>query len=376
MARATDDGSGVCYFLGNITSHILHALPLWKSTGGEFVVLSRAARERLEPYGVPVRVVDDIPYAWRRTGPRFERTDQYLHVPSSARRTVAYLEEHARVVLFYELFDFGRPLRLRGPRTVFMSHGNGIKPYFTGRNRVRLANDHYAVAAPGPYGREVLAGLGVRRDVLVDLGIARTDEVLARRGPRTMTTQLRKVVGDVDGSSVFTYVPTYWGPTSVDTLGFELVAGVRDNQVLLVRLHPQTPDRIVAAYRLAASRRPHVHLLHADRQGLGLLDVLAAADAIVGDVSSVMIEALLLDKPLVFAVDDASKGMLTRDHPISRVVEKSAHLWPGTRDHAATLDAAVGAGIDSSVWEATKQQLFFHADGTSVQHIAEFVRTL
>ena len=115
---------------------------------------------RLEPYGVPVRVLDDLPRRWRRTGPRFVRTDQYLHVPGAARRTVRFLEDRARVVLFYELFDFGCRGRLHGPKTLFLSHGNGIKPYLSGRDRVRLVAAHDYVAAPGPYGRSAMERRG------------------------------------------------------------------------------------------------------------------------------------------------------------------------------------------------------------------------
>ena len=90
---------------------------------------------------------------------------------------------------------------------------------------------------------------------------------------------------------------------------------VRPDQVLLVRLHPQTPEPIVARYRRLADERPHVHLMLDDSPGRGLLDLLAAADVVVGDLSSVMLEAVLLDKPLVFAVDEESTPILTGSTP-------------------------------------------------------------
>ena len=366
--------TGIYYFLGNITSHITHALPLWQAIGGEVIVLSQAAAARLEPYGVPVRVVDDLPRRWRRTGPRWVRTDQYLHVPAAATRTLRFLEDNARVVGFYQLFDFGRR-RLRGPRTVHLGHGNWIKPYFSSRNRVELLRQHDHVAAPGPYGRSVMEALGIESCRLRDLGVARSDEVVARKGPRVLTPELRRVVGDPGGARGFTYVPTFWGTSSVAGVGLRLVEQVRDDQVLLVRLHPQTPGHLVEAYRSRAAGRRNVHLVLDDAPGRGLLDVLAAADVVIGDVSSVMLEAILLDKPLVFVVDDSSIGMLTGEHPVSGVVDSSV-LLRADDDLPSRLDAAVEGGIDSPAWQAAKERLFYHGDGTSVRHLQEFIESL
>jgi CDP-glycerol glycerophosphotransferase (TagB/SpsB family) len=184
------------------------------------------------------------------------------------------------------------------------------------------------------------------------------------------------MIGDVGEARVVTYVPTYWGPSSVEGLGLELVQQVRSEQILLVRLHPQTPEPIVARYRQLADERPHVHLMLDDAPGRGLLDLLAAADVVVGDLSSVMLEAVILDKPLVFAVDQESAPLLTGEHPVSAVVAESTVLRPGATDIASSLAAAMSRGIDREVWARTTDELFFHADGTCVQHIAGFVRSL
>lgn len=374
MSQPPADRSEVVYFLGNVTSHVVHALPLWREIGGEFVVLSHEACRRLETYNVPVRALDDLPRRWQRTGPRLRRTDQYLHVPGSAARTLRFLEDNARVVVFYELFDFGRR-RPRVSHTVHLGHGNWIKPYFSGRNRVELLGRHDHVVAPGPFGRSVMEAMGIESRQLRELGVARSDEVVARKGPRKLTPELLRVIGEPAGAHIFTYVPTYWGPSSAESVGLELVRSVRDDQIMLVRLHPQTPGRLVAAYREAARSRPHVHLLLGDAPGLGLIDLMAAADAVIGDVSSVMLEALLLDKPLVFAGGDDALEIL-HGHPITQVVERSTVLRPGASAVDLALDSALTAGIDSLLWAETKRRLFYHADGTSVRHLADFIGSL
>lgn len=61
---------------------------------------------------------------------------------------------------------------------------------------------------------------------------------------------------------------------------------------------------------------------------------------------------------------------------MSAVVARSTLLPPRATDLAAALDAAVSRGIDREVWAGAIDQLFFHADGTCVRHIAGFVRSL
>ena len=376
MSGTSVSGDGVYHFLGNITSHVVHALPLQRELGGEIVVLSEQARQALAWVDAPVRAIDDLPRRWRRTGRRFTRTDQYLHVPRAARATTRFLEEHARVVLFYELFDFAPAVRLRRPRTVFLSHGVSIKPYLSGRGRLQLLRECDFVAALGPHNRNVLLKSGLEPHRLVNLGLARTDEVVARRGTRTLSPELARLLGPHDSAKVFAYLPTFWGASSVGTVGLRIVSEMSPEHALLVRLHPQTPPELVDRYRALVRSRPHVQLLQGDAPGLGLLDVLVGADAVIGELSSVMLEAILLDKPLLFAVDDDSLDILRGEHPLRAVVEHSTLVRQDFRDLGRTLHQAVDRGIDCGVWRNAADEMFYDADGTSVRHISDFVRSL
>jgi hypothetical protein len=369
-------GDGVYYFLGNITSHVVHALPLQRLLGGEIVVLSEQARQALAWVDAPVIAIDDLPQRWRRTGRRFTRTDQYLHVPRAARATTQFLEERARVVLFYELFDFAPAVRLQQPRTVFLSHGAPIKPYYSGRDRIRLLREYDHVAALGPHNKQFLLEAGVEPDRVVDLGLARTDEVVARRGPRRFSPEIARLLGPHDREKVFAYLPTFWGLSSVGTVGLRIVTEIPSDHVLLVRLHPQTPPDLVERYRELVRSRPRVFLLEGDAPGLGLLDILVGADAVIGELSSVMLEALLLDKPLLFAVDDDSLEILRGVPPLRAVVDHATLLRQDSPHVGQLLAQAIERGIDQGAWSRAMREMFYDADGTSVRHIAEFVRSL
>ena len=97
--------SGIYYFLGNITSHIIHALP-YQQLGGTFVVLSDKAKKEVEAYNVPVINLDNKPFKLTRFGYKVKLVHHYTKIDKRLKKTVDYLKSHARVVIFYELYDF------------------------------------------------------------------------------------------------------------------------------------------------------------------------------------------------------------------------------------------------------------------------------
>src|SRR5688572_3321738 len=111
------DSSKIYYFLGNITSHILHALPLHKKLGGTFVVLSEKAKKEVEKYNVPVITIDNKPRRWTRYGYKIKPVFHYLKIDSDLRKTSEFLNKNAEVVLFYELYDFAPSVRITTPKT-------------------------------------------------------------------------------------------------------------------------------------------------------------------------------------------------------------------------------------------------------------------
>src|SRR5690606_24924723 len=125
MTKSVSNPSDIFYFLGNITSHILHALPLHKELGGVFIVTSNKARREIEQlYDVPVINIDDKPYKWTKPGWRPKPIHDYIVFDKELKRTYDFLNEHARVVIFYELFELKKPEWLSRPKKVFLTHGN------------------------------------------------------------------------------------------------------------------------------------------------------------------------------------------------------------------------------------------------------------
>jgi CDP-glycerol glycerophosphotransferase (TagB/SpsB family) len=376
-----DSDNGIYYFLGNITSHIIHALPLYQKLGGTFVVLSHDAAHRLEKYDVPVLVLNDRPHEWRRFGWHIKPVAEYTQIGPPLKKTVAYLNEHAKVVIFYELFEFAPSVQLSGPKKVFLTHGNMLKSYMSMYpKRLEIIKSYDHMAAIGPYlKRQFIEKDGIAPTKLVDLGIARTDQVVATAGKVEPPAGLLGQLGIDSSKPIFAYMPTFWGPSTIYNLGKQIVADFPDKYTLVFRPHPQTPRKILREYEHIISHKDNVIYAPEGRYDeLGLLDLYRASSAIIGDVSSVMLEAVLLDKPLIFAYDDGMHGQDASTYSqIAAVADWSQHLaGDNIGQLESVLDKALASGASPTVWSETKSNIFFHTDGTSVRSIYEFVLSI
>jgi CDP-glycerol glycerophosphotransferase (TagB/SpsB family) len=373
--------NGIYYFLGNITSHILHALPLHRELGGTFVVLSEKAKQEVEKYGVPVIAIDDKPSRLTRFGFRFKPVYHYLTIDKSLRKTVDYLNKHARVVLFYELYDFEESVCLTKPRTVFLTHGNMLKDYMAGGNRLEVLKQYGYMAALGPYlKKQFIEKDGIDPAKLVDIGIARTDDIVKNKGKVTLPESLVKS-GDIDAAKkIISYLPTFWGPSSIYNIGKKIIRNFPDEYTLLFRPHPQTPQKLLREYFEIIAAKPGnvIYAPEGKYENLGLLEILSASSAIIGDVSSVMLEAILLEKPLIFAYDSGEHKQSDGDYrAIGEVIAHSQKIdAQNIGSLGKILETSLKNGVNASAWHEVEIRNFFHCAGGSAAAIARFVRQI
>lgn len=367
MTVAPADDNGIYYFIGSIPSHALHALPLYKEIGGTFIVTSKFAYEALVGYKVKVMMLDDKPAV-------------NLNFGYSIRNTIRYLNRHARVVLFYELYGFPPGSRLTKPKTFFLTHGNILKHYFS-HKRLSILNQYDYMVGLGPYNKNKFVNeLQIPEKIIVDLGVARTDEVVANRGKIVGDTELIATLGLVPDRPIITYMPTYWGASSVYNVGKAIIRNLPDEYNLIFRPHPQTPESIINEYLgVISSKSGNVAYAPEGRfKDVTLTRMYEASTAIIGDISSVMLEAILIDKPLLFAYDAGGLRQTRKDvESIESVVDYSARIdIQSVRSLPYILQNALARGINKDIWQSTKDYTFFHHDGTSVNSIAEFVRKI
>jgi CDP-glycerol glycerophosphotransferase (TagB/SpsB family) len=380
MANNSND-NGIYYFLGNITSHILHALPLHQELGGTFVVLSKKAQQELEKYNVPVIALDDKPHIWKRFGLRFKRVREYLLIDRSLKKTTDFLNERARVVLFYELYDFAEPVRLSRPKTVFLTHGNMIKSYMSMHpRRLELVNSYDYVASVGPHLKQQFIRDGVDPSKLVDLGIARTDGVVMRKGHVRISPYLKNRLRLDTNKRIIAYMPTFWGASTIYNVGKEIIRYFPMDYTLIFRPHPQTPDRLLKDYQSLITKR-FGNVIYAPPDlypDISLTDIYAASSVIIGDVSSIMLEAILTKKPLIFAYDSGKNRQSETDYEAIRAVVDYSQYIDSKNVHKTPeiIAKSLKNGIENNIWEDTAKRTFFHHDGSSVSAISKFVTSI
>jgi CDP-glycerol glycerophosphotransferase (TagB/SpsB family) len=367
--------NGIYYFLGNITSHILHALPLHKELGGTFVVLSKRAKREVEKYGVPVIAIDNKPYRWQRFGWRIKPVYHYLKIDESLHKTSQFLNKRARVVIFYELYDFSKPVRLTKPKTIFLTHGNMLKDYMANNSRLLTLNQYNYMASLGPRLKKIFTECdGIDQSKLIDVGVARTDSLVKHKGTIWINPDLSTEIGIRPDKKLVAYMPTFWGQSSIYDSGLHLIKNFPERYTLIFRPHPQTPRSLLRKYQHIIRSKPNV--IYAPEglyQAATLENLFAASSVIVGDISSVMLEAILVNKPLIF-MELGTGSLPTAYDAIKEVVEFSQKIGLDTNDVGSVIDHSIERGVDGALWLQCQRNNFFNFDGDSTKAIAGFIR--
>jgi CDP-glycerol glycerophosphotransferase (TagB/SpsB family) len=141
---------------------------------------------------------------------------------------------------------------------------------------------------------------------------------------------------------------------------------------VVFRPHPQTPKRILKKYNTILNKKPNVFYA-SDENNITLNDILYASSVFICDVSSVTLEVILTDKPLLFTYQ--SNSQIGNEFTSIR---KLYNYCKKITDHnvtniSAVIDDEIQKGIDPSIWHLTKNNNFFHHTGTSTDTIARTI---
>ena len=226
------------------------------------------------------------------------------------------------------------------------------------QDRVRREAARWDVLlSAGPRGSEVLQrAFGVqgsvtevglpRHDLLADPD--RVDERQAR------AAEVREELGLADGRRVVLYAPTYRpeqqvGPDRyrLDLLldADQLAKELGDDHVLLVRPHPKVVDSVPTA----DGRSVVDASWHADGR-----DLLLAADVLVTDYSSVLVDFALTGRPMVFFAPDLEHH---RDHLRRLYLDEKALPGAVLTDEGDLADAVRAAADEAGSYAAAYQDL-------------------
>lgn len=295
-----------------------------------------------QPSGVTTVILADLPRKARQRLLDLDLPHVLIVGKQSPRGIWAYLRSH-RSVSTHGLFGSRR--RGRGKLSATPWHGELSKPIgvFVGRpprhfDRIAVSNQNSKILR--------VAEFQVRPDSIHVIGTPRQSTLL--KGPRS--ERVRRLKG---AQKWVLFVPTYRQPTrgpmvdvfestqedlNAEMAGLDQMMGDQD-AVLWVRPHPLTDPSSLAM--------PHARLATDDilqQSGVTFYDVLAATDVLITDYSSVWVDFLLLDKPVVGFCPDIEKYRASR----GLALEPYESWFPGPvvtgRDHlfGEVTDALAG----------------------------------
>jgi hypothetical protein len=167
------------------------------------------------------------------------------------------------------------------------------------RNRsVRARNlDYDHCFAVGPYMARRFSEFGADADGdrLVPVGFPKTDRLLDGSLDRAA---IQRALGFDGSRSVLLYAPTGAHDNSLETIGEELLARLReqDRYDVLVKPHDHPKKPIDWFERLAALENEHLRVAREP----DVIPLMVASDLLISDASSVATEYTLLDRPIVF----------------------------------------------------------------------------
>ncbi|MFO7816633.1 MAG: CDP-glycerol glycerophosphotransferase family protein [Desulfovibrionales bacterium] len=221
-------------------------------------------------------------------------------------------------------------------RVINVGHGMICKgAFYTDKPQVRRENISKMLLVPGPWHKERL-----RENVFIPIvttGFIKSDQLF---GPDAVSRKefCKKQHIDPD-KKIILFAPTYNPELSAIPCVEDKIADLADNDTtLLIKLHNLTTEHWKQMYSDLAARNPNIHYL-TDNDYSGMMN---AADLLVSDVSSIFIEFILLDKPVVLF-----------DNP--RMTE--FELYNPDEIEYLTRDAAVSVDSMDKLFNAVKKEL-------------------
>ena len=282
-------------------------------------------------------------------------------------RTVAVRERSLRsyaylAVAKYVLFTHSCLIHRFAPRvaSVYVGHGMPVKRIGWMNNEGSLvAVTRHAVATSPLWAGIVQESIRPLAGTLVT-GIPRNDRLLrGKKGSRA------RLGGPPEGGRLIVWLPTFRGQweDATHTLGVGADSLRQINDVLehegafaVVKPHPMAAHDGLPEL----SRFRMITDAWLEEQGFGLYELLGEADALVTDVSSVYVDYLILDRPVVHHFPDILEYERSRGFSVSPIADYLA--GPLTTDPGGLLAAMsdVARGNDTHALQRARVRGLFH----------------
>lgn len=355
---------GIYYFLGNIPAHLNHAILLYEQLGGTFVVLSEEFYEHCRHLGIPAIMLDNRPKA-------------FLQFPrGQATKTINFLNQNASVVIYFEIFTISKYINV--PQ-VFLSHGNSLKNYFIDWRKDVLP--YYTVLAGlGPHWREQILQAGGSPKQVINMGGIRSDRIIKYSGRVKGRRKVAKKLGLTPRKPIVSYMPTWWGPTSVSDLGLSIVRNMSEEYSLIFRPHPQTPQDLIDKYLSVINKEKlnACYVPEENPQGISILQIYEATNLFICDMSSVVLDIILTKKPILFAFGSTGGRQSESSYePIKEIFDMHESITAqNVRDENEIIQNALSSQMDEELMKLSISRVHYGLEGQNTKDTVELIKAL
>lgn len=286
----------------------------------------------------------------------------------------------------YLFITHGHFLRRTPPNQISVNLWHGIPFKAIGRTLGQEGREDTFLVATSAFTRDIFAeAFGMPADRIILTGQARTDRMLnveraeiwrrafpGRPLPRKILMwlptfrQTRHVAGQSDGA-IFGNV---FNCSDFSEEAFNAFLGDHD-AVCLVKPHPM-------AARQSHTSRSNLQLIDEvwlERQGLSLYQLTGAADALISDISSIIADFMLLDRPIVLLFEDIAIYEGSRGFSFNPITDfLPAQVARSFESFLAELRPVLAGQDPYAARRACLRKLFFdHTDAGAAQRILDCV---
>lgn len=187
----------------------------------------------------------------------------------------------------------------KGLKVLQIWHASGAIKKFGNQIKRRYPISGYdAVISSGPYWKKPFAeAFGVKEEQVFPTGLARDDDLLDQKKQEKEIVKFLKKFPELKDKKTIFYAPTFRGNIidglKLDLFDFDaLMEKLPEEYALVYKLHPLLKNNTV----------PSKKAVNASDENLNML--LSLADLLITDYSSIAFDYALLNKPVVFYMDD------------------------------------------------------------------------
>jgi len=105
---------------------------------------------------------------------------------------------------------------------------------------------------------------------------------------------------------------------------------------------------------------------------INFIDLFSLSDGFIVDMSSALVDCILTDKPIIFAL--GKNHQIEKYKPIKEIFDASQKIT--VENINDVLTKSLNTGIDKETWATSKNIMFYNLKGDAIQSLTQFIDKL